>query len=366
MPRRPNIVLTIADDQRFDTIARLGNRQIRTPNLDALGARGTSFTNAQIPGSTHPAVCAPSRAMLHTGRHFSRCSDSLCEIDGPLDLNRRPDPGRPITTLGQRLRSSGYDTFVVGKWHNEPQSLLRSFSAGSRIFFGGMCPHFLVFSHELGRDGALSQQRLISGHSTEQFTTAAVEFLRSRSRDDENPFFLYVAYTAPHDPRETFARYRALYDRDSIELPSNFAPEHPFDLGCRSVRDEMMEEYPRTPLAVRQHIADYYAMISHLDDGPGRIHAADHGLAVGQHGLMGKQNGYDHSIRVPLILAGPGLASGAIDDRLCYMQDLHPTLLEAAGIDGAAGDFQHLQSSTQRSLIDHQYADIVRSVRDAR
>jgi arylsulfatase A-like enzyme len=219
---------------------------------------------------------------------------------------------------------------------------------------------------------------LVAGHSTDQFTDAAVEYLHARHSSDQ-PFFLYVAYTAPHDPRETFSRFRAMYDRDQMALPDNFLPEHPFDLGCRDVRDERIEEYPRSPQAIRQHLADYYAMITHMDDGIGRLHAtlreigqeentivvhtADHGLALGQHGLMGKQNGYDHSIRVPLIVAGEAFGPGAADDRLCYMQDLHPTLLSLAGASVAAGDFRDLRQSP-RPWLRNDFADRIRSCRD--
>ena len=134
-------------------------------------------------------------------------------------------------------------------------------------------------------------------------------------------------------------------------------PEHPFDIGIRDIRDEVLAEYPRTEQEVRQHIADYYGMISHMDADIGRIlttlherglsentiviYTADHGLGVGQHGLMGKQNLYDHSMRIPMILRGPGISAGVRRDALVYLLDMFPTLLERAGVAVPAGQDGH-------------------------
>ena len=119
-------------------------------------------------------------------------------------------------------------------------------------------------------------------------------------------------------------------------------PEHPFDNGELFIRDELLAPHPRDEKSIRQHISDYYGMISHLDEQIGRIvdameslnqrentllvYTADHGLAVGQHGLMGKQNLYEHSVRTPLILSGPNLPPGRRVHALTYAYDLFPTL----------------------------------------
>ena len=123
---------------------------------------------------------------------------------------------------------------------------------------------------------------------------------------------------------------------------------HPFDNGEMKGRDESLAPWPRTPRVAREHIAAYYAMITHVDAQIGRvlqaleetgharntivIFAADNGLAVGQHGLWGKQNLYDHSIRVPLVIGGPGLPRGRRTDGLCYLLDLFPTLCDLTGV----------------------------------
>jgi arylsulfatase A-like enzyme len=155
---------------------------------------------------------------------------------------------------------------------------------------------------------------------------------------------MYLAHVAPHDPRQYPARFQKNYSADKVSLPDNFMPQHPFDNGELRVRDEMLEDFPRQPHAVRQHIADYYALIAMIDEQVGRVldaldkagetentiivFAGDNGLAVGQHGLMGKQNLYDHSVRVPLIMAGPGIPKGQKTDAFCYLLDIFPTLCE--------------------------------------
>src|SRR5439155_24165644 len=125
-----------------------------------------------------------------------------------------------------------------------------------------------------------------------------------------------------------------LYDPERVPLPANFRGEHPFDNGDLQVRDELLAPHPRPPAEVRRHLADYYGMISHQDHWMGRVieavpedtivvYTADHGLALGQHGLMGKQNLYDHSIRVPLLMRGLDLPAC----RRVWAPTSHPDLL---------------------------------------
>ena len=140
----------------------------------------------------------------------------------------------------------------------------------------------------------------------------------------------YVALTSPHDPRTPPPPYDRLYDPTKIPLPKNFYPIHPFDNGDLNVRDEQLLPTPRTPEAIKKEIALYYGMISEMDAQVGRIlvtlekeglmentlivFAGDNGLAVGQHGLLGKQNLYEHSIRVPMIFSGPGIPKNKKED----------------------------------------------------
>src|SRR5262249_3171610 len=147
--------------------------------------------------------------------------------------------------------------------------------------------------------------------------------------------------------------YHARYDPAKLPLPNNFLPVHPFNSGDLTTRDERLAPWPRTPEIVRQHLADYYSSITFVDAQVGRILAAlkesgqydntlivftsDHGLAIGSHGLVGKQNLYDHSMHSPLIMAGPGIASGKKSDALCYLLDLFPTLGELCSVAGPEG-----------------------------
>ncbi|MBN2449639.1 MAG: sulfatase-like hydrolase/transferase, partial [Lentisphaeria bacterium] len=181
----------------------------------------------------------------------------------------------------------------------------------------------------------------------ELYADKAIEFL-GRPERRQRPFFLYVSFNAPHDPRQSPRRFLDLYPPDRIGLPPSYLPEHPFDQGDKRIRDERLAPFPRTPEAVRLHRAEYYAIITHFDVQIGRILDAleahgladntyvlcssDHGLAVGQHGLMGKQNQYDHSIRMPLILCGPGLTPGRRIHQLVYLHSLYATTCELAAI----------------------------------
>lgn len=354
--RKPNILFLFADDERFNTINALGNPEIRTPNLDALAGSGTVFSNAYIMGGQSAAVCMPSRAMLWTGRTLFRLERYGAVIPDEHML------------LGEAMRGAGYNTFATGKWHNGPPAFNRSFSAGDEILFSGMGDHFKTYLSHYHADGkypaprAVPWPKEVSGlpdteinliydhvsegvHSSEVFRDAAVKYIRDYA--DEAPFLMYVSFMAPHDPRNMPKRYLDMYDPETISVPANFLPKHPFDNGELNIRDEVLEKWPRTPEAVRRHIAAYYAMITHLDAQVGAIidalkrsgayentiivFSGDNGLALGQHGLMGKQNVYDHSVHVPLIFAGPGIPAGEKREAFCYLYDIFPTLCELTG-----------------------------------
>ncbi len=366
MPSRPNIVFIFTDDQRFDTLSAVGNPEIETPNLDRLVARGTTFTHAHIMGGTSPAVCMPSRAMMLTGR-------TLFSIDRQGQCIP-PDH----TAMPEWFRANGYATAHVGKWHQDRESHARCFSTGAKIFgfnrkggwYEACNGHWHIPVHDLDPTGEYAPDggyndpavepfeapfettKENGRHSVEVFTDAGMEFVRGYPDSDDaardKPFFLYLAHVAPHDPRQYPARFKERYNADTVTLPPNFASRHPFDNGELLVRDELLEAHPRRPEAVRQHIADYYALIAMIDEHVGRlldcleesgqadntiiVFSGDNGLAVGQHGLMGKQNLYDHSVRVPLVVAGPGIPENQKTDALCYLLDLFPTLCDLAAL----------------------------------
>ena len=349
---QPNILFLFTDDQRFDTIHALGNSAISTPNLDGLVARGTAFTNGYIMGGSCGAVCMPSRAMLHTGRTLYRIEEQGQGI--PEDH----------AMLGETLQRAGYTAFGTGKWHNGKRSYTRSFNAGGDIMFGGMSDHWNVPAYHFdptgeyaltakverpASDNTVTWQNLdhitAGKHSTDLFTDAALSFMGDAG---DQPFLAYVSFQAPHDPRSMPERFLEMYPPDDIELPPNFAPVHPFDNGWMTGRDEQLAGFPRTEAEVRRHTAEYYAMISHLDDAVGRMMAAleqkgilddtvvvfagDNGLSIGRHGLMGKQSLYDHSVHVPLLFAGPGVPQGEQREAFAYLIDIFPTLCDLTGV----------------------------------
>jgi choline-sulfatase len=186
-------------------------------------------------------------------------------------------------------------------------------------------------------------------HWSEVVGDEAVGYLQ-KERNQEKPFFMYVAFNAPHDPRQSPKEYVDRYPLSRMGLPENFQPAYPFAeaMGCTiALRDENLAPFPRTEHAVKVQRREYYAIITHLDTQVGRIldaidstgeaentwifFTADHGLAVGHHGLFGKQNMYDHSLRVPFMVVGPKVPAGKRIDAPIYLQDVMPTALELGG-----------------------------------
>ena len=346
---RPNIVLIVTDDQRAGTIHALGNYEVITPNMDQLVKNGISFTNAYIMGSNSSAVSMPSRACLLTGKDIKNLKK-----DGEIIPSTD-------TLLGEMLQKNGYLTFGTGKYHNQPESFSRCFAKGNAIFFGGMCDPWNVplcyYENKYGKNNRpviknftefnnisyLQGDYCIGGnHATEIFTQALINFIDSCQ--SEKPFFAYIAYTSPHDPRSTYSKYYQMYDTSKIEVPSNFLSKHPFDIGDMDVRDELLAKTPRTIEEIKQHIKDYYACISHIDEKIGEIVetlknkgvyentiiilTSDNGIAIGQHGLMGKQNLYECSTHIPLVISGKVPIKNTQSDILLYLSDLFPTICD--------------------------------------
>ncbi|MFM8358441.1 MAG: sulfatase-like hydrolase/transferase, partial [Verrucomicrobiota bacterium] len=277
--------------------------------------------------------------------------------------------------------------FATGKWHNERSSFARAFQRGRSVFFGGMDDHTRVPVVDF-TGGTFSAPRVASRFSSEEFAGAAIDFLESHPAGQ--PFLAYVAFTAPHDPRNPPPEWRERYYRRRPPLPDNFLPQHPFDNGwARDVRDENLAGYPRTERVIRDQLAEYYGLVTHLDGQVGRIldvleksphgantfviYAADSGLAMGSHGLLGKQSVYEHSMRCPLIVAGPGVPRGRSVGAFTYLFDLFPTVVELAGVnppDGLAGEsLRPLWTGEKRTLRESvflPFTDTMRAVRDER
>jgi arylsulfatase A-like enzyme len=241
---------------------------------------------------------------------------------------------------------------------------------------------------DLGPDGKLTEVRTGEKFSSELFADAAIEFLNSH--DGGKPFFAYVAFTTPHDPRMPPTAHREMYYRDLPPLPGNFLPQHPFDNGMmKGGRDENLAPWPRTEAVIRDQLAEYYGSITHMDEQIGRIlealkqtgqaddtiliYAADQGLAVGSHGLLGKQSVYEHSMRCPLIVVGPGIPAGGSTKAFSYLLDVFPTLCDLTGIRAPAD----LEGESLRPLWEGKkdrvrdsvflpFINIQRAVRDER
>jgi arylsulfatase A-like enzyme len=365
----PNILFLFADDQRADTIAALGNPIISTPNLDRLVRRGLSFNRAYMAGSNNPATCIPSRAMLLSGQPLKR-------IDQTLMRDK---------TWPEAFRGAGYTTFVSGKWHNGGASVSKCFEFARAIFAGGMGDPLHTPLRNL-EDGVLRKPFTPDKHACEVFADEAVDFL---SKHKGAPFLCYIPFDAPHDPHIVPRSFPVQYNPAAIPLPPNFAGVHPFDNGEMTVRDELLLASPRSEEAVRQMLADYYRYVSYLDAQVGRIldaleaspfadntivvFSADSGVARGSHGLIGKQNLYEHSVRVPLLVSGPGIPKGARTDAMCYLYDVFPTLGAACGVPAPAEsegrDFSAVlrePSLPGRELLQFSYKDVQLSVRDKR
>jgi len=321
--QRPNVLFLFADDQRADTIGALGNPNIRTPNLDRLAHSGVAFNRAYMQGGLNAATCVPSRAMLLSGR-------SLFHIDEKLLLDE---------TWPSAFGRAGYTTFMSGKWHNGEKSIARSFQNARSIFAGGMGNPLKMKLSDLS-GGKLGPGLAPGKHACAAFADAVIQFL---NQPQTNPFLCYLAFDAPHDPHIVPEDFPVHYDPDSIPLPPSYLPQHPWDNGEMLIRDEKLLPWPRTPQAVRAYLAEYYRYVSYLDSQVGRVldalaassyasntivvFSADSGVACGSHGLIGKQNLYElDSVRVPLLISGPGIPSNRRTDAMCYLFDVLPTL----------------------------------------
>jgi choline-sulfatase len=277
----------------------------------------------------------------------------------------------------QLLKSGGYTTYFTGKWHVNvpvkelfdhvdlvrgpappmPPALGRLYQ--SRPIEGEddtWSPFDPKFKGHWGEDGQ---------HWAESLADSAIGFINNASKHEE-PFFLYLAFNSPHDPRQAPKEYVDMYPQEKMDVPVNFVPENSYKdvMGCSTnLRDEKFAPFPRTEYAVRIHRREYYAIISHLDTQIGRILdaleksgekentsiflAADNGLAIGSHGLFGKQNLYEHSVKVPLLVAGPGLPKNQRIAEPVYLQDIVPTSLNVAGVDVP----EHVQFKSLLPLI---------------
>ena len=344
--KQPNILFIFADDLSYETIGAHGMLDIDTPNLDKLVERGTSFTHAYNMGAYGGAVCVASRAMLNSGRSVWNT------VTHPIDQDLKA--GR---MWSQQMKTAGYRTYMTGKWHVRSKAE-EVFDVALDVR-GGM-PKQTPEGYDRPKDeadyatGWKPWDTQYGGfwkggkHWSEVVADHGIDYLKESAESDQ-PFFMYLAFNAAHDPRQAPKEYVDRYPLSRIKLPENMLPEYPYaeEIFGKKLRDERLCPYPRTEYSVKVNRQEYFALITHMDDQIGRIlqtlketeqadntyivFTADHGLACGHHGLLGKQNMYDHSVRVPFMVVGPNVKAGAKLDAPIYLQDVVPTSLELAG-----------------------------------
>lgn len=347
---RPDVLFIVADDLRPDVLHTLGHPMVKTPHLDALAERGAVFTGAVC---GYP-ICHVSRTEILSGRCVVREASAGGSIPFSSDWLLWP----------QAMKAAGWRTVHSGKWHVQGTPAARGYAETAGLFSSGGA----------GKDAALTFPTSASGHPVTGYrgwtfkspggkampelgvgltpdtdvhiANAAVRVLQ---RPREGPLFLHVNFTATHDPLHWPKGKEGRFNTNDAPLPANFRPQHPFDHGNIQGRDEVLVPAPRTEQQVKAETAVYLAMVEQLDAQVGKlirtledtgrlgstliIFTSDQGLALGSHGLMGKQNQYEHTIHAPLIMAGPGIPGGRRFAAQCYLRDLYPTVCELTGID---------------------------------
>ena len=308
-----NIILIESDDQSNLAVGAYGYGTIKTPNIDKLAASGVYFTNAYNMGCWSPAVCVPSRTMLMNGTYLWEASK----------IKANNTPGLSLT---ERLKNTGYDTYFTGKWHALGKSPKNVFDT-----YGTILP------------GQLKTYNSSQGHYTDIVGKEAVSFINKAAKKN-NPFFMYVAFNAPHVPRQTAQKYYDLYPANTIALPPSVkkGPLHP----------HIKYNYtsaPLNPKVMQKRYQQNNAMVTHMDERVGDIIAAlkqnelyensiiifmsDHGISFGENGVAGKVCLYDISSKAPLIIKGPGIPKKVKNSKRVYLQDLYPTILDLINLE---------------------------------
>ncbi len=362
--QKPNILFIYADDECFESI--YGDRdRVDTPNIDRLMDEGTSFMQAHNQGGWSAGVSVASRTMMATGSYLWRAAQMSPKSRFKVGGNNMP-PEQPKYEVvmkprpklwSELMRDSGYETFMTGKWHVDVNAKL-VFDHLGHVRAGMPTQHKDCYARLF--DGVTEDKWSPSNpayggfwaggkHWNEVVKEETVGFLDTAKQSDK-PFFMYIAFNAPHDPRQSPQRYIDRYPTDEISIPESFCGGYPYAdaIGMgKYLRDENVAPFPRNELSVQVNRQEYYALITYMDEKIGEIldhleatgqadntyviFTSDHGIAIGDHGFMGKQNMYERSIRVPLIIKGPDVAQGKKINEFVYLQDIMPTALEIAG-----------------------------------
>jgi choline-sulfatase len=349
MNNSPNILMLMADQLAARYLGAYGHPLVKTPNIDALAARGVVFENAY----SNCPICAPSRASMLTGRHVS-------EI-GAFDNGSELPAGVP--TLMHHLRRADYEVVLAGKAHFIGPDQMHGFQrrltpeiypsdfSWTPDWSAGPVPNPGTAVDQL-RDSGRCDWNLQLDHD-EEVGFRSLEYLRdfARRKEDGNPFFLCSSFTHPHEPFITTSRWWDLYAHDDIDLPAvgkiPTGEMHPFDQWLQL--HHMVDEFPLTPEQIRKARHAYFGMVSYFDHQVGELVAelkrlgldentvivvtSDHGEMLGERGMWFKRTYFENSVRVPLIFAGTKhVESGVRSEAEVSLVDLMPTFLELADL----------------------------------
>ena len=347
---RPNFLVIVVDDQSPFDLQRYNSRSpLDTPHIDRLAREGVTLDAAYHMGSWSGAVCTASRHMIMSGRTLWHIP-----VRGQRPLNPNIDdpllvpPDLADYSLPEVFNRAGYDTMRTCKTGN-------SYDAANKRF---------AVSHVAMKRGGTAET------GSAWHAERVLEFLADRKRrSDEDPFLVYFGFSHPHDVRngtpELLAKYGAVNhtDRETLPpahvsqppLPVNYLAAHPFPHGHPQLRDEVAVPgvwRRRDPRTIRNEIGRQFACSENIDTQIGRVlsqldadgdldntvvvYTSDHGMAIGRHGLQGKQNLYEHTWRVPMLIRGPGIPANVRAPGNVYLLDLLATLCDLAGIEPPA------------------------------
>jgi arylsulfatase A-like enzyme len=321
---RPNFLIILTDDHGYGDVSTYHPSDCRTPNIDRLAAEGMLFTAMRA----NCTVCSPSRAALLTGRYPDRVGVPGVIRTKPEDSWGYFKPGVP--TLADELKRAGYHTAAVGKWHlglespNTPNE--RGFDH-FHGFLGDMMESYTTHVRHGQNYMRLNGQTVDPpGHATDLFTEWAVDYLRERSENSQQPFFLYLAYNAPHFPIEPPQEWLDRVQARSPELDPKRAANVAFVEHLDASIGRVLETLERTGL-------DKNTLVAFTADNGGSLPHAQNNDPWRD----GKQSHYDGGLRVPFMVRFPGVVKpGSKTDHPGLSFDLFPTFLELAGMERSA------------------------------
>jgi arylsulfatase A-like enzyme len=317
---RPNFLIILTDDHGYGDVSAYGGAEVRTPNIDRIGAEGMLFTTMRA----NATVCSPTRAALLTGRDADRVGVPGVIRTQPEDSWGYFDPKVP--TLANGLKDAGYHTAIIGKWHLglEPPNLPNE--RGFNFFHGFLGDMMDSFTTHLrhGNNYLRRNAEVITptGHATELFTDWTVDFLRAQAASKDRPFFLYLAYNAPHFPIEPPAEWLAKVKARAPQTGEKRAKNIAFV--------EHLDDHIGKVLAALKEsgLENNTVVVFTADNGGSLPHAQSNTPWRG-----GKQDHYDGGLRVPFMVRWPtGIKPGGRSDYAGQVFDLCPTFLEYAGV----------------------------------